>query len=83
MSDKKETAQEVPVQEQLDDLYPMKVELINSISSGVAKSRFENVLLDSTEAIKITIEINSNLYLKKDLQEGISQACQKVLGYFY
>lgn len=66
-----------------NNLYPTKLEFLQPIGNGSVKSIFNNVLINSTEAISIKIEINSNLYQKEDVKKALNQACQRFLEYFY
>ena len=73
------TAQEVPVQEQSDNIYPTEIEIIRPIETYDSIS---NILRISDDAIRLKLTISSNLYLKQNVKEELNLACQKLLKYF-
>lgn len=75
----KETAQEAIVQKQFYNRYPMKIQFKSAIT-GV--NEYDNIVYSSLEAITVTVEIDSNLYSKKDIELELNSICQKVLEYF-
>lgn len=79
--DEKKTALEVPVQEQFKDIYPTRLKIINKINNGRAIIN-DHIIVDSSEAIEIEIQINDSRYDKKQVRESIKIACQKLVQYF-
>ncbi|KOM88763.1 hypothetical protein FDB30_03645 [Clostridium botulinum] len=79
--DEKKTALEVPVQEQFKDIYPTRLKIINKINNGRTIIN-DHIIVDSSEAIEIEIQINDSRYDKKQVRESIKIACQKLVQYF-
>lgn len=81
MEDKeKEVAPEVPVQEQLNSIYPTNIKIQVPIQSLNYWNDTELRL--SGDGIVLDLKIDSNLYSKKDVYEQVNLACQKLLEYF-
>lgn len=74
------TAQEVPVQEQLDYIYPTNIEIKLPIKSHNYFNKSEVIVSDL--GIILNLKIDSNLYTKSDVLKQINLACQKLLEYF-
>ena len=75
-----ETAQEVPVQEQQDNIYPSKITLVDAIGSGTYVSN--GIIYDSSTALTIEVLIDRNIYSKKDVYKAIKKVYGKLLQYF-
>lgn len=71
------TAQEVPVQEQLKEIYPTTIEFYASLQSII-----DNRMVTSDEAIKLNLQINSNMYDVNDVYRGIILIYQRLLECF-
>lgn len=76
----KETAPEVPVQEQQDNIYPSKITLVDAIGSGTYVSN--GIIYDSSTALTIEVLIDRNIYNKKDVYKAIKKVYGKLLQYF-
>lgn len=76
----KETAPEVPVQEQQDNIYPSKITLVDAIDSGTYVSN--GIIYDSSTALTIEVLIDRNIYNKKDVYKAIKKVYGKLLQYF-
>lgn len=72
------TAPEVPVQEQLENIYPVQMCIVNKVNDGITVID-ENTIIESSQAIKIEIKIDDNRYNKSQVYESIKIACQKLL----
>lgn len=75
-----ETAPEVPVQEQQDNIYPSKITLVDVIGSGTYVSN--GIIYDSSTALTIEVLIDRNIYNKKDVYKAIKKVYGKLLQYF-
>ena len=71
------TAHEVPVQEQLNEIYPTTIEFYASLQSII-----DNRMVTSDEAIKLNLQINSNMYDVNDVYRGIILIYQRLLECF-
>ena len=74
------TAQEVPVQEQLCNVYPTCIEIKIPIESF---NKSDNTIYHSSNAVMLKVVIDSNLYSSKDVIKGIKEAYQRVLECFH
>ncbi|RII32134.1 hypothetical protein D2A34_24760 [Clostridium chromiireducens] len=77
----KKTAQEVPYQEQLENIYPIQSTIINKVNDGIAVINGDTII-DASQAIRLEIRINDNRYNKNQVYESVKIACQKLLEYF-
>lgn len=79
-NNKKYTAPEAPSQEQQSNIYPLKVVITNKVGDGMVSNG--NCIINSTNAIKVTVEIDSSEYDNKLVYEGIKSVCQRLLEYY-
>ncbi|AGF54778.1 hypothetical protein HMT_14 [Clostridium phage HM T] len=75
-----ETDQDELIQEQLKEVYPIDLTLIYPIGNGFEV--IDDTVLDSSNAIKIHVNIDSNKYPKSKVYESIKIACQRFLEYY-
>lgn len=76
----KETAQEVPVQEQY--IYPTKLTIITPINDGISLITSNGRLMDSSNAITIDLSIDNHLYSREEVSKSIQIAVNTLLRYF-
>lgn len=78
----KEAVQESKAHEQLCDIYPTQISLVGAINDGMAMLE-DSTLIDSSEAIKIDVKINSSKYTKVEVYDSIKAMCEKLTEYFH
>lgn len=62
--------------------YPTKLVFKKDISNGIVQTR-EGSIVNTSEAITITIDINYNKYPLKQLREAINEICQLIPECFH
>ncbi|SKB01182.1 hypothetical protein SAMN05443428_1549, partial [Caloramator quimbayensis] len=62
--------------------YPTTLVFKKGIANGIAKTE-DGLLIDSTNAITIRIDIDYNNYSLKQLREAINEVCQLIPEYFH
>ncbi len=78
----KEAVQESKAHEQLCDIYPTQISLVGEINDGMAMLE-DSTLIDSSEAIKIDVKINSSKYAKVEIYNALKAMCEKLTEYFH
>lgn len=64
-------------------LYPIKLVVKTDVGNGSVQSQnSKNLLLESTGAITITVEVNREDYPKDKVKETIKETCQRIVEYF-
>ncbi|HCO74999.1 MAG TPA: hypothetical protein DIT16_09120 [Clostridium sp.] len=77
-----EAVQENKAHEQLCDIYPTHISLVGGINDVMAMLE-DSTLIDSSEAIKIDVKINSSKYAKVEVYNAIKAMYEKLTEYFY
>ncbi len=77
-----EAVQESKAHEQLHDIYPTQIALEGKIGDGMAVLE-DNTLIDSSEAIKIEVKINSSKYNKAEVYDAVKAIYEKLTEYFH
>jgi hypothetical protein len=78
----REAVQGAKAQEQLHNIYPTQISLVGKIDDGMAMLE-DGTLIDSSEAIKIDVKINSSKYTKVEVYDSIKAMCEKLTEYFH
>ncbi|GEM_PF-974170 len=77
-----EAVQESEAHEQIHSIYPTQIALEGKIGGGIAILE-DNTLIDSSEAIKIEVKINSSKYNKAEVYDAVKAMCEKLTEYFH
>ncbi len=77
-----EAVQESKAHEQLHNIYPTQITLEGKIGDGMVMLE-DNTIIDSSEAIKIDVKINSSKYAKVEVYDSIKAMCEKLTEYFH
>ncbi|KOM97100.1 hypothetical protein ACP49_16340 [Clostridium botulinum] len=62
--------------------YPIKLTFLKDINNGIVESTLPNEVIDSTNAIKIEIEINNSHYEVSQVRDSINEIFHSILQYF-
>lgn len=81
MEESKKYALENIGQEHIEKIYPTHITIFNKLNNGVTQIS-KHTLVDSSQAVKLELEINDTRYDKKQLYNAIKTACQKLLEYY-